>query len=81
MLIEVTQIINNTYAVIKVLPKNYNTCVTNIYLSNAKINIKNDKEETILECYLIDNNENESCISYDDDYCMFYIKWKFENNI
>ncbi|CAD8047278.1 unnamed protein product [Paramecium primaurelia] len=80
MLIDVTQVINNTFAKITVLPKDYKECVKNIYLSNAKINIKNEQSETILECQIIDNNENQTCINYDNDKCLFQVNWQFENN-
>ncbi|CAD8139917.1 unnamed protein product [Paramecium octaurelia] len=80
MQVDVNQIINNTIAVIEVLPKGQE-CVRNINLSEAKINIKNEQQETVLECYLIENDKIKSCIRYDERYCLFYVEWKFENNI
>ncbi|CAK83239.1 unnamed protein product (macronuclear) [Paramecium tetraurelia] len=80
MQVDVNQNINNTLAVIEVLPKGYE-CVQNINISEAKITIKNEQQEIVLECYLIESDKNKSCVGYDERYCIFYVEWKFENNI
>ncbi|CAD8045709.1 unnamed protein product [Paramecium sonneborni] len=81
ILMEVQSVLNNnTVVMIKVLPKNYNKCFQDIEISDAKINIKNEEDENIIECYFQDNNQNDSCLKYEKQECQFYVRWQFQNN-
>ncbi|CAD8047495.1 unnamed protein product [Paramecium sonneborni] len=80
MLVEVESIMNNTFMVVKVLPKNYNKCFVDMDISDAKINIKNQQEDNIIECSFQNNDQNNSCLKYENKECSFYVRWEFMNN-
>ncbi|CAD8044284.1 unnamed protein product [Paramecium primaurelia] len=81
MLVEVQQIIKNNIASIQVLPKQYYKDISNFQISFAKIKIQNEKQQTFLECYFIEDDQNDSCLGYNSTLFQFEVKWIFENNI
>ncbi|CAK78930.1 unnamed protein product (macronuclear) [Paramecium tetraurelia] len=80
MQVEVQSTINNTCALITVSPQNYHKNIKNLRLMNAKIILKNDEQETFLECYFQEENNDQSCLYYDSTLFQFQVNWPFENN-
>ncbi|CAD8134981.1 unnamed protein product [Paramecium octaurelia] len=78
--IEVQQTINTTCALITVSPKSYYQSIKNLSLMNAKINLKNEEQETFFECYFQEVNNDQSCLYYDSTLFQFQVNWPFKNN-